>query len=314
MTLVALDVAIGLIFVYLLIALMTSVLQELIANFTSWRGKSLRAAIKAMLNDPTMTALAGRLYRHPRVAALSFPGALPSYIPSTTFAKALAEILVEEHNFHPTIDGPLAPFVKAADGNVDKLEAGLAQWFDDSMDRMTGWYKRNVQIVLFLLGLAIAAGFNVNSLEIARVLWTEPLLRDAVVRNADKYLHDRQEPARQDSAKLDSAKQDGAKPNGVKPIAELETELYGLRLPIGWDHDTSACLFRQSSCGKPPGGSELTWAWLVLIAGWLITALASSLGTQFWFQVLGEALSLRAAGAKPPKASEKASAETGSRS
>ena len=319
MTLVALDVAIGLIFVYLLIALMTSVLQELIANFTSWRGKSLRAAIKAMLNDPTMTALAGRLYRHPRVAALSFPGALPSYIPSATFAKALAEILVEEHNFHPTIDGPLAPFVKAAGGSVDKLEAGLAQWFDDAMDRMSGWYKRNVQIVLFLLGLAIAAGFNVNSLEIARVLWTEPLVRDAVVQNADKFLRDTQEAAKQDGAKSDSAKQDsgkqdGGKPDGVRRIAELETELHSLRLPIGWDQATSACMFRQSSCGQQPSGGELTWAWLVLIAGWLITALASSLGTQFWFQVLGEALSLRAAGAKPPKASEKASAETGSRS
>ncbi len=34
-----------------------------------------------------------------------------------------------------------------------------------------------------------------------------------------------------------------------------------------------------------------------------MTALAASLGTQFWFKTLGEALQLRAAGAKPPKGS-----------
>jgi hypothetical protein len=330
MTLIALDVAIGLIFVYLLIALMCSVLQEMIANLFSWRGRDLRTAIRAMLNDPTMTGLARRLYRHPRVAALSPLGKLPSYIPSATFAKALAEIIIEDNNFHPSIDGPLAPFVKAAGDNVGKLEAELALWFDDSMDRMTGWYRRNVQIVLFALGLAVAASFNVNSLEIARVLWTEPILRDAVVQNADKFLREPQDDVKQDTkqndtkrdAKQDDAKQDGAKqdtrqepkPDGQDRIARLETQLNSLHLPIGWDEHTYACLFRGMSCGKPPSGSAWRWAWLVQIAGWLITALAASLGAQFWFQMLNEALSLRAAGAKPPKASEKASAETGSRS
>jgi hypothetical protein len=294
------DVAIGLIFIYLLIALMCSVLQELIANFTNWRGKNLRNAIKTMLNDPTMTGLAQRLYRHPRVAALSPRGELPSYIPGATFARTLADIVVDDNNFHPSVDGPLAPFIRAASGSVDKLEAEFAQWFEDSMDRLSGWYKRNVQVVLFILGLAVAAGFNVNSLEIARVLWTQPLLRDAIVQNAGKFYLEGQ-PNQQDSQ--------------VR-LSKLQEGVNDLHLPIGWDRYTVACLFQReqerAACRGSMSEISLPWVWLVQVAGWLITALAASLGTQFWFQTLGEALSLRAAGVRPPKAAGKASAEAGS--
>ncbi len=61
------------------------------------------------------------------------------------------------------------------------------QWFDDTMDRLSGWYKRNVQLVLFALGLAFAAALNVSTIEIARALWTQPLLRDVVVQSASKF-------------------------------------------------------------------------------------------------------------------------------
>ena len=38
--------------------------------------------------------------------------------------------------------------------------------------------------------------------------------------------------------------------------------------------------------------------WVLAFAGWLITALAVSLGAGFWFDVLGKALQLRGTGAK----------------
>ena len=295
---------------------MCSVVQEFIANLTSWRGRHLRNGIKAMLNDPTMTGLAQRLYRHPRIATLTFCGKLPSYIPSTTFARALADIVLEDNNFRPVIDGPLAPFIKDAGGAVDKLESEFTKWFDDSMDGFGGWYKRNVQLVLFLLGLGLAAAFNVSSLEIARALWTQPVIRDAVVQSASDFYKGG------DPTQITNPQEDR--------ITKLQTQLDGLNLPIGWDQAMLACLFGKSSratpenpptteatkapatphgtasCRQPQGptnGVNLWWEWLALIAGWLVTALATTLGTQFWFQTLGNALALRAAGPKPPKAS-----------
>ncbi|HMA73858.1 MAG TPA: hypothetical protein VKP67_20605 [Xanthobacteraceae bacterium] len=308
-TLTTINVAIGLIFVYLLMSLMCSVLQEFIANVTSWRGRHLRNGIKAMLNDPAMTGLAKRLYRHPRIASLTFPGKLPSYIPSTTFASALADIVVEDNNYRSGVDGPLAPFIKDAKdagGKIEQLEAQFAKWFDDSMDGLGGWYKRNVQIVLFLLGLMLAAAFNVNSFEIARVLWTEPVLREAVVQSASKFYQEGG-PAQPQSSPQEQ-------------FAKLQRDLDNLNLPFGWEPGSIACLLGKApSDTTSPKGTASTicrrlqesrdsmarwWEWLVLLAGWLVTALATSLGTQFWFQTLGQALALRAAGARPPKATD----------
>ena len=289
-TFATLDVAIGLIFVYLLLSLICSTLQEFIANITSWRGKHLRASIKAMLNDPTKTGLARRLYRHPRIATLSLPGKLPSYIPSATFAKALVDLILEDNNFHPAavVSGPLAPFVRDADGKVENLEAQFAKWFDDSMDRLGGWYKRNVQLVLFAIGLILTVALNINSLEVARTLWTQPLLRDALVQAAGKF----------DASKATDPKAD--------QIAIIQKQLDALHLPIGWREETLTPLFDRNA---PARNRWLAWG--ALIAGWLMTAFATSFGSQFWFQTLGQALALRAAGAKPPKSSDTAAARTG---
>jgi hypothetical protein len=310
--LTAIDSAIGMIFVYLLMASICSVLQELIANITSWRGRHLRRSIQSMLNDPNLTGLAKRLYSHPRVATLSFAGKLPSYIPSTTFAAALADILAAEtSNLKYVPDGPLAPFVKDAGGKIDLLKQDLAKWFEESTDTLGGWYKRNVQIVLLLLALGLAGILNVDTFAIASALWTQPAVRDAVVKLAD---------------------QAGAKDKTAEQIDAIRKQLEALPLPIGWSADAWSCLWGKNAfanakpvaaaenagCATPQqraaaiaGGPVNRWfEWSALLAGWIVTALATSLGTQFWFHALQQALQLRAAGPKPLTVSEKASEAT----
>lgn len=293
-----LDVSIGLILVYLLMSLMCSLLQELIANVMSSRGKHLKANIKAMLNDPLMSGLAKRLYASPRIKALSLPGKLPSYIPSAAFAKALADIIVEDGNLNLQVSGPLAPFIRAAAGQVDKLETDLAGWFDDATARWSGWYKRNVQLVLFALGLTLAGALNVSTIEIANVLWTQPSVRDAVVQSAQHFADTHNSPPDKQS------------------FQAVEDQLNALALPVGWTDDVVCRLFGQprnpppaangqpTACKPPADAAHLwrhrAWIWVTFIAGWLMTAFAVSLGTQFWFTTLGEALQLRAAGKKPP--------------
>lgn len=187
------------------------------------------------------------------------------------------------------------------------------------MDRLSGWYKRNVQLVLFALGLGLAAALNVSTLEIARALWTQPLLREAVAQSAGNFY-------KQTDATQSAPGQQPQGPNATngqgRPFESLEKQLNTLTLPIGWDTDSS----RQKALLPDNGIASLAnpqnwrwampwhwtswpkiWNWLALIAGWLMTALAASLGTQFWFKTLGEALQLRAAGAKPPKGSGAAS-------
>jgi hypothetical protein len=285
-----LDLGIGLIFLYLLLALICSVMQELIANVTSWRGRHLRASIKVMLDDPSMTGLAKRIYANPRVRGLSLPGKLPSYIPPETFSRALIDILAEQGSISANTDsirGPLAPFIRDAAGDADRLRSDLEVWFDNAMDRYGGWYKRNVQLVLLAMGMLLAIGLNANTLEAAHQLWTQPVLRAAIVDQARGF-------------STEATTAEGAAPANAGPPNDIGTLLAKVdsALPVGWTNSQVHRLF-----GNPAASGQvqhdLLFAWLTAIAGWTLTALATSLGAQFWFDTLGKALNIRAAGEKP---------------
>ena len=55
------------------------------------------------------------------------------------------------------------------------------------MDRVSGYYKRQTQAVLFAIGLALALLLNINSVEVARTLWSTPALRSYAITLADQY-------------------------------------------------------------------------------------------------------------------------------
>lgn len=66
---------------------------------------------------------------------------------------------------------------------------------------------------------------------------------------------------------------------------KMEQHLSAIRklgLPIGWDDSTNELLYPVSSRG-----------WMVKSFGWLITALAVSLGAPFWFDVLNKFMIVR---------------------
>src|SRR5450631_3959339 len=99
-----LDVAIGVVFIYLLLSLICSGINEGIASMLNKRGQILFEGIKNLLNDPTFTGLAQKLYTHGLVDGISQdainpdkPNRLPSYMSSNTFAMALLDILTA-HN------------------------------------------------------------------------------------------------------------------------------------------------------------------------------------------------------------------------
>lgn len=312
-----LDIGIGLILLYLLLALMCSVLQELLANVISWRGKHLRSSLQSMLNDPNMTGLVRRLYADPRIGGLALPGKLPSYIPTEAFAKAMVDIVRDLGTLDAGrfgAQGPLAPFLRDAGGDPDKLKVELETWFDSAMERFGGWYKRNVQIVLLLMGLTLAIGLNANTIEVARQLWLQPALRQAVVAQAVKLTETAPAPsteandgaaageaadANTGATRADAPEAVAAKPLPTMTTAQLTQEL-DKNLPIGWTATETARLFGSGADpGHPVDRQGLAFAWTTAIIGWLLTAIATSLGAQFWFDTLGKALQLRQTGTKP---------------
>jgi hypothetical protein len=66
-------------------------------------------------------------------------------------------------------------YTKAA-GNIDKFQHELANWFDDGMGRVSGIYKKWSQAWCFLIALAIAVIFNIDSVHLFKTLWQHPSL------------------------------------------------------------------------------------------------------------------------------------------
>jgi hypothetical protein len=79
-----LEVAIGIIFVYLLLSLFCTAVNESIAVTIQQRGKNLKAGLQNLLNDPDFTALAQQLYNHGLVCGISRNLTNPAKAPGLT--------------------------------------------------------------------------------------------------------------------------------------------------------------------------------------------------------------------------------------
>jgi len=95
-----LEVAIGVVFVYLLLSLICTALNEGISSLLNKRGKNLFEGVKNLLNDPEFTGLAQQVYHHGLVDGISQNSSdpdmktrLPSYMHANNFSLALLDIL-----------------------------------------------------------------------------------------------------------------------------------------------------------------------------------------------------------------------------
>src|SRR5947209_6889585 len=91
-----LEVATGVIFVYVLLSLLCSTINEqVIARFFALRAKTLHDGITNMLVNPQLVQ---QLYDHPLIKGLSQNAASdkprkPSYIPADIFARAVVDVV-----------------------------------------------------------------------------------------------------------------------------------------------------------------------------------------------------------------------------
>jgi hypothetical protein len=320
----ALDVAIGLIFVFFILAIVCSGINEAISSLLRWRAQMLERGLWELLHDPDAGEKASEaldaLKKHPLLKPMLYPKNkqagqssqvspkldkngrpktsrktdLPSYLASRTFSSALlgidqAMVRVPEgkdlkegmRRIEDSIAAiPSKPVQEAltallhnAQGESVAFRRNVEQWFDDQMERVSGWYRRRIQIVLWVLAFAVAFALNADTLQIAKRLWVEPSARAALVNQA------------QAGSSTPDRQTDAAK------------ELEDLAVPLGW-HLESA---RDDPQGFPIYKDwEMIWALVSKLIGLTLTAVAISFGAPFWFDTLSKIARLRNGGAPPP--------------
>jgi hypothetical protein len=303
------DVAIGLVFVYLLLSLVVTAGTEFVASGLGWRAKNLRAGLERLLGP----ALARELYAHPMINRLSKSGQTPSYIPSETFALTLVDVIA---NLGPApADAPrdLASLIAnvpdpdvrrvlgllAAEAGPDgqKVKENIEKWFNSSMDRVAGWYKRRTQAVNIGLAIVFTVAVNADSLLIVNRLSNDAALRAALVAQAQVMVRDNPSPA--------TSGQPNSGPN-VEELQQWIDRLTGLGLPVGWTAEPSTG-FRQWPGWLPGGRAASAWgaAWAATVRyhflGWVLTALAASLGAPLWFDLLSKIVTIRSSGKVPAR-------------
>jgi len=292
------DVAIGVILVYLFLSLICSVITEWISKRFEMRAKNLEEGIRSLLSDPEGKGDSAKLFNHSLIAGLSQNGKKPSYLPSSLFALALMDIIAPSD---PSKDSrtivdlrravsnlpneklrkTISSLLDDAGNNLKKARENFEKWFDEGMDRVSGWYKRESKKIMFVCALAVTLIFNADTISITKTLFRDPTMRAGLVATAQEIA---KKPTDND-------------PKGEqKKITLMNEQMDRLQFPIGW---TKSSLDMFNSF----------WQILIKAAGLFLTGLAVSLGAPFWFDMLNKFINLRAAGPKPEKATKASAGE-----
>ncbi len=318
-----LDLAIAIIFVYLLMALVCSTVNEIIAGVVNSRGKTLEKGILSMLHDPNLKA---EFYAHPLIQGITQDenDRLPSYIASNKFALAMMDILTGPHAA-ANDSNALCEGVKNLPGGPARTalmavlqnpqfktdQQRLEAWYEQSMDRVSGWYKRTSQIRIYVLAAAVTLFMNADTLKILKTLWNNPTMSAVLVENAKGRLEKgRPDAEAQPMVTYDNPNDPTASTPTTIPerdvITAQEQQLLGQ--VTGWQGDWITDWPDHKTGGF---GSWIAYLLKDRLGGWLITILAVSLGAPFWFDTLSRFMNVRNAGQKPPEKSTEPEKSTG---
>jgi hypothetical protein len=324
----ALDVAIGLVFLYIVLALLCSTINESIATAIGLRARYLQLGLLNLFSGSSRVTQEGKqlvdqFYNHPLVQGLIPPKhgedpsldptavknwwrkpPFPSYVPSRTFAVALTDMasgarasLGKLENPTPEQQGAAEAAQKRMEQAADDFERTLAaipnaqlseamvalyhsvgsdagkfthaaeEWFDDTMERVSGWYKRRVHWILLGIAIVIIVLINADTLAAGRVFWRDDAVRASVVKQAETVA------------------------NGTPSDTQLDQTVRKLDLPLGWHLHTG---------DQPTEIPNDPVSWIAKLLGLALTIGAVMLGAPFWFDVLSKFVRVRGTGAPPP--------------
>ena len=235
---------------------------------------------------------------------------------------------------------------KQAEDQIIHLKTEVEAWYDRSMERASGVYRRNAKGISILIGIALAIAVNANSIHILDQLAFDNELRQTMVESILI------------TPELTSENTDTS--DTEKLLATLQESLDDINLPIGWDphliDEEFKCNLSQQPQDQATGDEENPELWHQLIQaciygqngesnegevkeattgapspeaffyptaiasiflrhpliglryllGWIITGIAISMGASFWFDLLSKLVKVRNTGKPVPTLSETA--------
>ena len=329
-----LDIATGVVLAWFLFAVAVSAVNEGLVKLLALRSKQLWSALRQMLDGsespqgvfrnlvglprssrpsspyPAANApVSARLYATQTLQALEIRSKPTQktrieHIPASVFSHALIELAVSAsapggtapiNQVTSYVNGlPAGPLkaqlqvVLASAGNdVAQFRDGVERWFDGQMTRLSNLYRTQVRIILVLIGLVVSVvgfgyGFQSDALQLVSDLQHDQNLRTVVVAAASSA-------ARGDLAKAancDLVNDPNPAACQLRGISSLDKINFVLR----GDTPSPKASFGQRL------GFLMPWRHRFAALGVIITGIAVSFGSSFWFALLKRLVGLRGSG------------------
>ncbi len=262
-------------------------------------------------------------------APLSDLRSLPAYISPTAFADAVIDLLVPKPTAQTTPAGqttatgqttldtvrqslqkimsqdpmpaymaPLMPLmtsvntlVTTAEDDITSVRTSIENWYNDHMDRVSGWYKRHVAWFTIIAGAILVILLNINAITIGRALYSNSVIGSAVATAAGN----RPPCTTADSTCLGQLQTD------LASVAQAGLPMGGA--PVSACADARPAGNRWQARGITSTTGNSAWQILLVVVGFLITIVALTPGARFWFDLLGKLGTLRSTGPKPTSSS-----------
>ncbi|MCG8373458.1 MAG: hypothetical protein MI700_08000 [Balneolales bacterium] len=270
----ALDVVIGLIFIYLLFSLFVSIVNEIINSLLNLKGRKLYNAfakfvteegLKKLKKDPRFQLL---LKGSPKIKQIQIPdkpeekedelqlngSVFPDYVPESLFAEILDD----------KVENSLTKINATKDELINAYDVVIAQARNS--------YRKNIQINTFIIGLLITMVFNVDSISIFTELANDPKKAALIADQATQFIamSDSVDIIKNNTTDLDTLAIQ------LQTLTEEQIHHISANLGVGWN-------FQEPGWGFQP----------LAILGWLITAIALSMGAPFWYENLRRVIDLK---------------------
>jgi hypothetical protein len=352
-----LDIALSLIFFYFLTSMFVSGIVEFIHTLIEKRAAFFQKAIEKLRDSPidSPNSFWLKLKNNSFVKNLDDEtdknwklwGRKMSYLDSTTFVSAiinmLGDVKLDENQTIGEGFEKIKKQIEAFDAgtfqqilktiaqestSLEIFELKLANWFNQYMEHVSGWFKRYSRLTVMLTSVVVTIALNLNTVVITKQLASNKALRDAIVSKAIKYVDDTKLNLKDTTTifkndadfktfvknnyadlytRLNKVSKDPSLKQtyfrGVDTLTYreatskyLESKIESLGFNIGYQFSEKSCCvvikeaFYQNNMN----------VWLTII-GWTLTVAALSFGAPFWFDLLVKLVNVRNVMKKPSK-------------
>lgn len=302
-------------FTYFIGSLMLSSINEFIAAIFRMRQNHLKKSLEGFFFSAGWKSFVkNHFFKSPHIQSLmKAANKYPAYISASNFVSVIIE-QIGPANFNAgsiaaALNGNtvlpqemktvILNLLAKTQNDINKFEKELGDFYDEAMDRVTGWYKRKVRTIMLFVSIALAVVLNLDTIKISNDALSDTGKLEKAVDNITA------EMSKMNIVNDTLSIKDSSGKVFISMITKIDTSSRQTADNAKQNFKGIQIIYEQTT-GYQLGyktmddfGKDWKDNWPLKIIGVLITMFALQLGANYWFDLLNKVVNLRAAGKNP---------------